>query len=134
MQYARTGTNDSLAPATKSGQKQGMEHFKKFLLTKQLKFEEIEPDDVCKEFIFQEFGTYLSSFARFGKEDELLSCGTALQYLSGVKMYLSKYINDIRYTKHPIWEKDDSWYSDIYAGAVQCHNFQEIIRKLNVIA
>jgi hypothetical protein len=117
--YALTGTGGS-AKSTHEGYSTALKHFNAFLLTKQIeKFEDISKMSagesiICSVELFQEFGTYLSFTARDLRSNEYLMVGSALQYLSGVKISCMKL-----YPGNDIWrhhDRTDGWYHDLRNG------------------
>lgn len=109
-EYRRAGASGGNAKSTITGRESAMYHFNKFLETKKMApFDQLKQEELCCVTLFQEYGTYLSEFARkrrkvlesrclmnipshnktslfhFILQDELLSWGTAKQFLSAPK-------------------------------------------------
>lgn len=64
-EYRRSGASGGTAKSTITGRGSAMFHFNKFLETKKMpSFEQLKEDELCCIALFQEYGTYLSEFAR----------------------------------------------------------------------
>ncbi len=88
MVYTKTGDGGTSA-STASGRKYAIRQFNYFLNSKGLKqFSECNEETLCKLELLQEFATFLCFFCADNNRD-LISQGTAVQYLSGVKMTLA---------------------------------------------
>lgn len=64
-EYRRAGASGGNAKSTITGRESAMYHFNKFLETKKMApFEQLKQEELCCVTLFQEYGTYLSEFAR----------------------------------------------------------------------
>lgn len=63
--YRCSGATGGTAPSTIKGRVSAMYHFNQFLETKLMApFEQLKEEELCCITLFQEYGTYLSEFAR----------------------------------------------------------------------
>uniref|UniRef100_A0A7S3H495 Uncharacterized protein n=1 Tax=Spumella elongata TaxID=89044 RepID=A0A7S3H495_9STRA len=107
--YRRSGEKGE-APATINGRNSALVHFNDFLSTKKLpNFDQLSADQLCIESLWQEYGTYLSEFAKKkNKDDDFLSDGTALNALS-----YPKELARIKYPGHNVWQTQKTWVARI---------------------
>jgi hypothetical protein len=97
------------AAKTVAGKVSAMNHFESFLKLKNMgPFQSLNEKQLCDIPLLQEFGTYLCDEARDNRTKDLLSKGTAQQYLSGVKITLSEKFRD-----NEIWKDVDDWYTSL---------------------
>ncbi len=129
LQYRLSGSKGE-APATIGGRNAALVHFNDFLRTKLLPpFDELSKEQICNKSLWQEYGTYLSEFAKkktkvrptlyivcckhnftyivndfLSQEDDFLSDGTALNAFSGPKeMARVKFGEDRCWLDQNIW-------------------------------
>ena len=64
VEYRHSGTSGH-ASSTISGKSSALVHFNDFLVTKKMKsFEELSEQSLCSIALFQQFGTYISEYAK----------------------------------------------------------------------
>jgi len=99
--YAESGISGE-ALSTISGVKSAQECFNKFLDTKKMKTsQELKQSELCSIKLFREYGIFLTTLMKM----EIVSIGTAKQYLSGAKSIAMK--------RFPDWMQ---WNDDINGG------------------
>jgi hypothetical protein len=105
-EYREAGTG-GFANSTVRAKESAMIHFSTYLRTKSLDYLTMTEDNLCKETLFRQFGTYLISVAKT-KGGKLLKRDTAVDYCSGVTQVLKK-----RLKKNVIFSATETWNSDV---------------------
>ena len=105
-EYREAGTG-GFAKSTVRAKAAAMVHFATYLRTKNLDYLSMSEEDLCKETLFRQFGTYLITVAKT-KGGRMLKRDTAVDYFSGVTMILKK-----RFKRNVIFSSTETWNSDV---------------------